>query len=187
MTPPTLLDVLDWWLGDASEEDAARVEEAIFSADDALAQAEWIAALARAVQRATPGGGVMGATLTRSLSRRLEGAGIPHTAYAASPDDTVMCAATPDQRFAVIHLRADFEGAERVDVILRSPHLGEMRLDDVPVNWDDQEVALLQAGDMVRSMPTTDLNFEVRATKGGAEVVLGNYLFKHHAIGDALE
>jgi len=108
--------------------------------------------------------------------------GLPHTAYVVRSGETVPCAATRDQRFSVVHLKAGFTGAERVDVHVRSPHIGEILVEDVPVDWDGGEVAVLQAGATVRALPTTTLVFELRGKRSGADAVFGTYVLEHRAL-----
>jgi hypothetical protein len=183
MTAPTFADVLDWWTGSLSASENERVEEALFADETVYDQAAWVAELARSVSQAAHDGAIGVACLTRTLSERLEGSGLPHTAYVAHPGDEVSCAATADQRFSVLHLKADFRGAERVDVHVRGPHVGEFVVDDVPVDWDGNEVTLLQSGTRVRALPTTTVTFELRGTRGGANVVFGTYVLDHRSLG----
>jgi hypothetical protein len=175
-------DVLDWWTGELPDAESDRVEEALFADDAAFEGARWVADLARAIAYATHAGAVPVACLTHTLSSRLEQSGLPHTAYVARPGETVQCAATHDQRFSVVHLKADFTDAERVDVHVHSPHIGEMLVSDVPIDWNGGEVAVLQAGDAVRSIPTTTLTFELRGTRAGKDVVFGTYTLEHRAL-----
>lgn len=185
MSAPSELELFDWWLGELDDDAAARVEAALFEDDSVLAQLQWLRALAEALATAVPQGALPMLALTHGLAVQLERAGLPHTAYVVAPGQTVACAATVDQRYSVARLQADLQGVERVDVRVRSPHLGELRFDDVPFDHVRSEVVLLQSGDAVRSVPTTTLTFELRGVRSGAEVELGTFVMAHRALGDA--
>lgn len=184
MSAPSELELFDWWLGELDDDAAARVEASLFEDDSVLERLQWLRSLAQALADAVPRGTVPMVALTHALAVQLERAGLPHTAYVVQPGQTVPCAATVDQRYSVARLHADLRGIERVDVRVRSPHLGQLRFDDVPYDAVRSEVVLLQSGDAVRAVPSTTLTFELRGLRDGAEVALGTFVMDHRALGD---
>jgi hypothetical protein len=173
-TPVPAERLLDYLLGELSAEDEDQLEAHIFACGQCGAEAERLAGLATAIQRAIP------PILTRSRFEALESAGVVSQVTVMQPGDVTRVFFPPPGKALVLRLGgADLGQAQHLDVDLRTP-TGEtvVRLADVPFDAARGEVLVACQRHFAETFPR-DLVFVLEDVSGDARRSLAEYTVLH--------
>ena len=171
-------DLVDWWLGEVSTPDAERVEEHLFECDDCGARLRALVALGDGVRRLAREGAVQ-VTVTRAFLEAAAREGLRNREYVVRPGERVACTVTAQDDLLISRMRADFTGVSRLDVLFRVEGRPEVRIPDVPVGRDAEELIMAQSLPWVRKMGRAVLHVRLVAREGPDDRVLGDYTFDH--------
>jgi len=158
--------------GDLAPEEAASVEEHIFSCDDCAVASDRLARLVGGIRELIP------PVLSHALRDRLvaKGTRVLHTPVEASIPARARFA--PEVDLLVHVLRADLSRADRVDLELVTPE-GAVRLRFEHVPFDAKTGEVLIACQRHFEAMGDDPIFRVHALESGEERSVGDY-FVHH-------
>jgi hypothetical protein len=159
--------------GDLPPDEAATVEEHIFSCDDCAAASDRLARLVGGIRELIP------PMLSHALRDRLvaRGTRVLHTPVEASIPARARYA--PDVDLLVHVLRADLSRADRVDVELVTPEgVALLQFEHVPFDAKGGEV-LIACQRHYEGMFPDDPIFRLHAVEGGERRCVGDY-FVHH-------
>jgi hypothetical protein len=176
----TLSELLAYRTGELAASDEDRVESHFFECARCTASLESIEWIRAGVVDAVRGGFVTGTVTAEFLDHAArEGARI--RTYALAPGETVFCTIAPEDDFVAIRMRGQFEGMERVDLAMRTHRLatGETDLhvsESVTPDLSAGELIVLYSGHLVRSLPRSRFDMEVRAPD---ERVVFAYVLEH--------
>jgi hypothetical protein len=173
-TPVPAERLLDYFLGELSAEDEDQVEAHIFACAPCAAEADKLAGLAAAIQRAIP------PILTRSRFEALDSAGVVSQVNRMRPGDVAHVFFPPTGKALVFRLEgADLAQAQRLDVGVRTPS-GEAvgRFDDVPFDASRGEVFVACQRHFAESYPR-DLVFSLEVVSGDERRRVAEYTVLH--------
>lgn len=175
---PLLSTLVDYWFGDLSTADEERLEEHLFECDDCGDRMRAFVALGDGVRRLAHEGAVQ-MIVTRSFLETAAREGLRSREYVVRPGERVACTVTAQDDLLVSRMQADFTGVSHLDVLLQVEDQPEVRIKDVPVSPDAQELIMVQAMPAARVLGRTVLHFHLVAREGPSERVLGDYTFDH--------
>jgi hypothetical protein len=173
-------ELADYWTSDIAAADAERIEGHVFecaSCARLLAETE---RLRTGIGALALGGGFQ-AFVTDGLLNRLARDGVRVRSYVLEPGESIKCSAWADDEVLVARLRADFAGANAVDVEMRLATGEEWgRSTDVPVREGATELVMAIPATMVRSAPHGPMRLTLRAASGSQSAdVIAEYVFDH--------
>ena len=172
-------DLLDYWTQAMAGADAERVEAHLFSCAGCASRLEAMVSLGAGLAALVRRGRVSG-VVSRSLLNRVQRDGVQVRFYTLSPGEQIPCAAFPGDDLVVLALRADFGGAQTVDVVLTDPeNVVRDRASDVPVTGT--EILWATPGEVVRRVPTARLRLTVSSTAPDAAVI-AEYVLDHTSL-----
>jgi putative zinc finger protein len=176
--PLEFRDLVDYWFEELSTPDAERVEQHLFECDDCGGRLRALAALRDGVRRLAHAGTVQ-MTVTRSFLETAAREGLRSREYVVRPGERVACTVTAQDDLLISRMRADFTGVSRLDVLLRVEGEPEVRIPDVPIGRDAEELIMAQAMPAIRALGRAVLHYRLVAREGPSERVLGDYTFDH--------
>ena len=172
-------EVVDYWAGDLTPADEARIEEHVFACDGCareLAAAESLAAGIAAVVRE----GRLNTVITDGILNRLAADGVRIRMYTLDASAIVPCAVWAGDDLVVSRLRADFEGVDAVTIVTRQASGEEVsRLADVPIRAGQTEILNAFSAAHLRRLPATRVQVSVIAQRGAGERTLAEYTLEH--------
>jgi hypothetical protein len=170
--------LLDWWSGELDAPEARRVERHLLSCGSCSGRVGTVAAVASGVS-ALVREGRLPAVLAPVVVDRLRRDGRRIREYRLAPGGTVQCSVAPDDDVVLARLRADFEGATRVDLVRYSDDGPEQRLADLPFDPASRELIYAPPADVLRAMPAHVERMRLYAVGPDGERLLGEYTFDH--------
>ena len=176
--PLEFRDLVDYWFEGLSAADAERVEEHLFECDDCGGRLRALAALGDGVRRLAHAGAVQ-MVVTRSFLETAAREGLRSREYVVRPGERVACTVTAQDDLLISRMRADFTGVSRLDVLLRVEGRPEIRIPDVPVGPDADELIMAQSMPAMRTLGRAVLHFRLVAREDATDRVLGDYTFDH--------
>lgn len=174
-------DLIDYWTGELSDSEAARVEEHVFACSECADRLSEIAALGDGVAAAMKGSRIQ-TVITESVLNTLQRAGMRIRGYTLLSEQTVPCAVWPDDDIVVTRLRADFTGFEHVTMAREQEGAQPVRFDDIAVPNGPGEILAIIPASRLRQLSTCRIQLTVTGTRGGREQVIGVYGLEHSAI-----
>jgi hypothetical protein len=169
--------LLDWWRGELPEADSDALEEHLFACARCRHAAEEIAAIESGVRELARRGG-LGFVPSTSTLERMSRDGVRMRTYRLAPGDTVACTVSADDDVVVTRLVADLAGLDEVDVSMLGDGM-DVHLTGVPVEPGRGEIALVHAGEAVRSLPRCVVRVRLAARDGGGTRVVAEYTLDH--------
>lgn len=173
-----LRDLVDYWFEELSPPDAERIEEHLFECDACGERLRALAALGDGVRRLAHTGAVQVA-VTRSFLEAAAREGLRSREYVVRPGERVACTVTAQDDLLISRMRADFTGVSQLDVLWRVEGQPEIRIPDVPVSPDAEELIVAQSMPWAHRMGRTVLHVRLVARDGADDRVLGDYVFDH--------
>jgi anti-sigma factor RsiW len=174
----TLGDLTDYAAGELAGEEAAAIEEHLFSCAACSARAAELDALLGAIPPAIRSAGV-GGFVTDTVLNRLAREGVRVRSFVLSPGAIVPCAVWDEDELMALRLRGDFGGAREVTM--------SQRVDGAEVIHATSEVAAGPHGEIiyaipaawVRRLPAVNVEVLLTAREGSGERTIGSYTLVH--------
>ena len=116
--PIELADVVDYWAGELTEADEARIDEHVFDCAACARELALAAALARGVADVVRAGRVH-AVVTDAMLNRLAADGVRIRMYTLDGTAPVACAVWAGDDLVVARIRANLAGVEAVTIVTR--------------------------------------------------------------------
>jgi len=172
--------LMDYWRAalDAGQEEA--VETHLFSCDACGDRLREVIALAESL-RDLAASGALRVVVGDHFVSHTAASGRRVREYLAAPGDSVQCTISADDDFLVAKLGADLAGAERVDLSISMPKVGEVqRMKDIPVSAETGRVVYSESVGFAKTAPSNSMVMRLLAVDaGGGERLLGEYTFHH--------
>jgi len=178
---PPLEALVDYWIGDGDDADAAALEDHQWSCAACTRRLGWIARLDEA-SRALMRRGALNLPLTAALADRLAADGVRLRTYKATPNQDVACTIALDDDLVVSWFDAPAHDDERVAVEVRGPDGSLLdAIDDVPVDRATGSIILASSGDVIRRLPDITVRWHLSAVGPSGSRPLGDYVYHHTA------
>ncbi len=179
-TPVLLGALVDYWAGDATTEEAERLEEHVFACDSCARRLAAVAGLAQGVALVAAIRGGIGMVLTQALVAQLAADGLKMRHYHPQHGESIRCTIGPDDDLSITYLSADLRDVRRVDVVSYVQTKEWARIVDAPIDRVAGQVIYAVGGDLARTFPSITVRVELVAFgPDGDTKVLGNYIFEH--------
>lgn len=179
-TPIAETALVDYWAGEGTADQTARIEAHVFECGECAARLEHLASLGAGLAELVRQGRVSG-IVSRTLVNRMQRDGVRVRLYAVSPGETMPCAVFPSDDLVVAALRADFSGVPGAMLSVRGPDNSTMsELDDIPVSSSEGNVLWALPGAVAQQFPSMRLQLTLTST-GTERAVLGEYVLEHLA------
>lgn len=177
--------LLDYYLGDASIEEAEEVEEHLFSCDDCSSTLDEIHRTASSIV-ALVRRGDLGSAATTALLNRMSRDRLNMRHYTIEPGETVACTVGKDDDFMVGHLVLPAGDFERIDMrVLDSRENEMMRVPDIVVDARARHAIMFIPARPVQSEESGVTHYVLVVPDiGGGERELGRYSMDHTALRD---
>jgi hypothetical protein len=179
-------DAVDYWAGDLTPADEARIEDHVFGCDDCARQLAAAEALAAGVAAAVRDGRLH-TVLTEGILNRLAADGVRIRMFTLDGPGIVPCAVWAGDDLIVSRIRADFSGVDGVSIITRQASGDEIgRLVDIPIRPGQREILNAFSAERLRALPATRVQVAVVGQRGGREQTLAEYTLEHGGSFDRL-
>ena len=177
---PLSADVLtEYWLEELEAEPEEAVEEHLLGCGQCSRDLQGLVGLIEAIRRITRKG-LVRVVVSDTFLNRLRNDGLNIRQYAVKPGHSVACTITEKDDLVIARLAANLKGARRVDIVRCDAEGVEMmRVRDIPLITDNDEVVLSEATDALRALGEESMRFRLLAVDGADERVLGEYTFNH--------
>ncbi|HET7697921.1 MAG TPA: zf-HC2 domain-containing protein [Vicinamibacterales bacterium] len=177
--PIAFADVADYWAGELSGADEARIEDHVFTCAECARQLEAGEALARGIA-AMARQGRLHTIVTDAILNRLAADGVRIRMFTLEGSGIVPCAVWADDDLVVSRIRADFTGVETVSVVTRRASGEEIRrVSDVTVRPGQLEILNAFPAAQLRALPATRVHVTVTGRAGSAERTIAEYTLEH--------
>jgi anti-sigma factor RsiW len=173
-----LADLTDYAAGELSGNDAAVMEDHLFSCAECAARAAEFEALVRAIPPAVRSAEVAG-FVTDAVLNRLAREGVRLRTFALSPGAVVPCAVWDDDELMVLRLRADYRGASELTVSQRVGGTEVSRTTGQVPATAQGEIIYAQPAAWVRQLPIVDVEVLLTTHEGGEDRPIGSYTLAH--------
>jgi len=184
--PISFADLVEYWTGDLSPDDEARVEEHVFSCAacaDALAVVETLGRGVAEVARQ----GRLHSVVTDGILNRLAADGVRIRMYTLEGTAVIPCAVWADDDLVVARIRADFTGVETVSIVTRGESGEEIgRQSGVTVRPGQREILNAFAASRLRRLPATRVRVSVVAQAASGDRSIADYTLDHAGAFDRL-
>lgn len=170
--------LMDYAAGELSAEEAAAIEEHLFSCGDCGARAGELDALVRAIPEAVRTAEI-GGFVTDAVLNRLARDGVRLRIYALSPGAVVPCAVWDDDELMVLRLRGDFGSATEFTVSRRVGGTEVHRATGHVNPTGHGEILYATPAARVRELPEVDVQILLTARDGNVERPIGSYTLAH--------
>ena len=175
----SLVDLLDYWVGDLDQARADQVEAHIFECAECADRLADVAAIASGVGEAIRGARIQ-TVITDSVLNRLSREGLRIRTFAPLPGSVIPCAVWPEDDLVVSRLRGDFSGYDELTLVLKSDDGSELsRSTDIPLISGTHEILSATSAAQLRQLPSMRLRFVVSGRRGDTERVIGEYGLEH--------
>lgn len=179
---PLGFDVLvEYWRGELSPEQQARLEERLFEDETSARRLEIVARLGSAVASMVRRGQLR-TVATLDTLQRLRDEGVTIRGYRVGPGQIVPCTVAAED-FVAIVLHGTFEGLDAVDLEVEASLEGESprteHLASVLVDRTGHEVVLLYPGDLIRALPRSEFVYRATTTTAAGPRTLGEFRLHH--------
>ena len=175
----SLIDLLDYWVGDLDQASADHVEAHVFECAECADRLADVAAIASAIGEAIRGGRVQ-TVITDEVLNRLSRDGLRIRTYTPKPGTFIPCAVWPEDDLVVSRLRGDFSGYDELTLALKSDDGTELsRSVDIPLISGTDEILTATSAAQLRQLPSMRLRLIVSGRRGDSEQVIGEYGLEH--------
>jgi hypothetical protein len=172
-------DLLDYWVGELDDADAARVEEHLFECAECACRLAEIATIAAGVADAVRGARIQ-TVITDALVNKLSRDGVRMRTYAPEVGKFIPCAIWPEDQLIVTRLKGDFGGYEDLTLVLKAEEGPELaRVSDVPLVSGPREILTAMPAAQLRQLPAMRLRIILSGTREGREQSIGEYGLEH--------
>ena len=172
-------DVLvDYAAGELPAEDAAALEDHLFTCDACASLAADLERLLRAVPGAVRAEGLSG-FVTDAVLNRLARDGVRVRSFTLSPGAVVPCAVWDEDEVMVLRLRGDVSGATEFTMSQRVAGTEVVRRTAELAASPQGELIFALPADMVRQLPATEVDVLVTARVGEDTRTVGRYTLVH--------
>ena len=175
----SLVDLLDYWVGDLDQARADQVEAHVFECAECANRLADVAAIASAVGEAIRGARIQ-TVITDSVLNRLSREGLRIRTFAPLPGSFIPCAVWPEDDLVVSRLRGDFSGYDELTLVLKADDGSELsRSTDIPLISGAHEILSATSAAQLRQLPSMRLRLVVSGRRGDTERVIGEYGLEH--------
>ena len=175
----SLVDLLDYWVGDLDQARADQVEAHVFECAECADRLADVAAIASGVGEAIRGARIQ-TVITDSVLNRLSREGLRIRTFAPLPGSFIPCAVWPEDDLVVSRLRGDFSGYDELTLVLKSDDGSELsRSTDIPLISGTHEILSATSAAQLRQLPSMRLRLVVSGRRGDTERVIGEYGLEH--------
>jgi len=172
-----LANLTDYAAGELPEDEAAALEEHLFSCGDCGARGAEFEALVRAIRPAVRSSEV-GGFVTDAVLNRLAREGVRVRTFALSPDAVVPCAVWEGDELMALRLRGDLGGAGEFTLTQRIGGTEVSRAAGQVAPSHGEIIYALPAA-WVRQLPVAEVEVLLTASEGGEERPVGRYTLVH--------
>jgi hypothetical protein len=184
--PIGFADVVDYWAGDLTRAEEARIEEHVFTCADCARELAAAEALARGIA-AVAREGRLHSVVTDAILNRLAADGVRVRMYTLEGTGIIPCSVWADDDLVVARIRADFAEVESVTIVTRQASGDEIsRLSDVAVRPGQREILNAFSAARLRKLPPTRVRVTVTAQIGTGERTISEYTLEHAGAFDRL-
>jgi hypothetical protein len=177
--PIGFADIVDYWAGDLTRAEEARIEEHAFSCADCAREIAAAEALTRGIA-AVAREGRLHSVVTDAILNRLAADGVRVRMYTLEGAGIVPCAVWADDDLVVSRIRADFAEVDAVTIVTRLASGDEIsRLSDVAVRPGQREILNAFSAAHLRQLPPTRVRVTVTAQIGSGERTIAEYTLEH--------
>ena len=177
--PIAFADVVDYWAGDLTPAEEARLEEHAFACADCARELAAAEAMVREIA-AVARNGHLHSVVTDSILNRLAADGVRIRTYALEGTETVRCGVWADDDLVVSRIRVDFTDVDSVTIVTRQASGDEIsRLSDVAVRPGQREILNAFSAARLRELPPTLVQVTVTAQSGSGERTIAEYTLEH--------
>jgi anti-sigma factor RsiW len=173
-----LADLTDYAAGELSADEAAAIEEHLFSCQECGARLAEFDTLVRGIRDAMHGAGVSG-FVTEEILNRFARDGIRVRSYALAPGTVVRCAVWEGDEVMALRLRGDFGQVEEVTVSQSVAGNEVTRQTGHIAATPRGELIFVQSAAWVRQLPVVEVQVVVTGHQDGGDRVIGNYTLIH--------
>ena len=171
-------DLTDYVAGELAEDEAAAVEEHLFSCAECGARATELEALVRAIGPSIRSAEV-GGFVTDAILNRLAREGVRTRTYALSPGAVVPCAVWEDDELMTLRLRANFGAATEFTISQRIAGTEVVRATAQVAASSHGELIYVLPAAWVRQLPAVEVEVLLTAHEGSEEHPIGSYTLVH--------
>lgn len=173
-----LADLTDYAAGELPDDDAAAIEEHLFSCADCRARAAEFDALVRAIGPAVRSADV-GGFVTDAVLNQLSREGVRVRTYTLTPGAVVPCAVWADDELMALRLRADFGGATEFTLSRRIAGTEVSRVTGQVAPSTQGELIHTLPAASIRHLPAVEVEVRLTARLDQEERLIGSYTLLH--------
>ena len=173
----TFDDLTDYAAGVLADDEAAALEEHLFTCAGCARLASEVEALASGIGTAVRSARI-GGFVTDDVLNRLARDGVRVRSFALSPGAAVPCAVWEDDELMVLRLRGDFKRGGDITISRRDAGV-EVNRTTGYVAATNGEVLYATPAARIRGLPATRIEFVLTTTEGGEEQPIGTYTLLH--------
>ncbi|HET7291665.1 MAG TPA: zf-HC2 domain-containing protein [Vicinamibacteria bacterium] len=170
--------LVDYWFGELEEANTERVDEHLLACDDCSGTLQHLVGIGQGIRRLSHEG-AFSAVVSPWFLDTARQRGLRIREYTVPPGGRVECTVTAEDDLLVSHLRGDFSGLSRLDLVAQPEGGPEQRVEDLPVDLSRGELILAQSMPVVRAMPTHVLRYRLLAHDAGGDRLIAEYTFAH--------
>jgi anti-sigma factor RsiW len=174
----TFANLTDYAAGELSHDEAAEVEEHLFSCTDCGARAAELDAIVRLLRPAI-GSAQVGGFITDAVLNRLSRDGVRVRTFALSPGAVVPCAVWEGDELMTLRMRADFGNASEFTMSQRVNGAEVIRARGQITPSSQGELLYAIPAAWVRGLPAADVEVVLTAHESGEERAVGRYTLVH--------
>ena len=175
---PALAHLTDYAVGELTADEAAAIEDHLFTCAACGARAAELEALARAIGPAFRLGAV-GGFVTDEVLNRLAREGLRIRSYILTPGAVVPCAVWDGDELMAVRMRADCAGVTEVTLSQRVGGEEVIRATAPLTGGSQGEIIYAIPAAWVRELPAVEVQVLLTANAGGVERTLGRYTLAH--------
>jgi hypothetical protein len=178
-TPLSPAVLTEYWLAELEPQQEEQVEEHLLGCERCSRELHGLIGLIEAIRSITRKG-LVRVVVSDTFLDRLRNDGLNIRQYTVKPGHSVACTITEKDDLVIARLAADLKGARRVDIArCDAEGIEVMRIRDIPLIADNNEVVLTEATDALRALGEESMRFRLVAVDDAEERILGEYTFNH--------
>lgn len=176
--PLELPTLVDYWLGDLAEAETERIDEHLLGCDECTRGLQSLVEIGDGIRRLSHESAFT-AVVSPSFLDTARQRGRRIREYTVPAGARIDCTVTAEDDMLVAHLRGDFRGVSRLDLVARTEGGSERRVEDVPLDPARGEIIVAQSMLAARAMPTHVVRYRLLAHDAGVDRLVAEYTFAH--------
>ncbi len=177
--PIALPALIEYWLGEVTDDQEKRIEEHILGCNHCAGRLEELVSLASGIRSAFRHGAIR-AVISAPFLEKMKQDGLRLREYRVSPGESVRCTISAADDAVIGRLEAPLAGVSRLDLV-RLDERGEarFRLQDIPFDASSGEVLLCPSAASLKKMTAYTERVRLLAVDEAGERLIADYTFIH--------